>query len=176
MFAARFQGRPFGLLRRHVRRCPEHRAGRRFKVSLRGCAFGAAVIDDLGEPKVEYLYRVVPGNQHVSRLEIPMPPNADDEGARGKVWLVDAPRLGIWIQLESHDLTARVSIGLGSARYQCTWRIIRRVGTHPGPRNNESGRDEIYIQAFPLSGGVWQVSNNEGSEPGGDATARSCSS
>ncbi|HEV2202822.1 MAG TPA: protein kinase [Bryobacteraceae bacterium] len=31
--------------------------------------------------------------------------------------------------------------------------------------SNESGRDEVYIQAFPPSGGKWQVSNNEGDEP-----------
>jgi len=31
--------------------------------------------------------------------------------------------------------------------------------------SNESGRDEIYTQTFPLSGGKWQVSNNQATEP-----------
>jgi len=31
--------------------------------------------------------------------------------------------------------------------------------------SNESGRDEIYVRAFPGSGGRWQVSNEGGTEP-----------
>ena len=31
--------------------------------------------------------------------------------------------------------------------------------------SNESGRDEVYVRAFPGPGGRWQVSNNGGSEP-----------
>jgi eukaryotic-like serine/threonine-protein kinase len=32
-------------------------------------------------------------------------------------------------------------------------------------QSNESGRDEVYIQAFPSTGAKWQVSNNEGLQP-----------
>lgn|SRR5262245_9364585 len=42
--------------------------------------------------------------------------------------------------------------------------------------SNESGRDEIYTQVFPLSGRKWQSRITKGPGPGGDATARSCSS
>ncbi|MCI0656474.1 MAG: hypothetical protein L0170_05320, partial [Acidobacteria bacterium] len=31
--------------------------------------------------------------------------------------------------------------------------------------SNESGRLEVYVTAFPLSGGKWQVSQNGGTEP-----------
>jgi Tol biopolymer transport system component len=31
--------------------------------------------------------------------------------------------------------------------------------------SNESGRDEIYVQTFPETGGKWQVSNGGGSDP-----------
>jgi eukaryotic-like serine/threonine-protein kinase len=32
-------------------------------------------------------------------------------------------------------------------------------------QSNQSGRDEVYIQAFPSTGAKWQVSNNEGIQP-----------
>lgn len=32
-------------------------------------------------------------------------------------------------------------------------------------QSNQSGRDEVYIQAFPSTGAKWQVSNNEGFQP-----------
>jgi Tol biopolymer transport system component len=32
-------------------------------------------------------------------------------------------------------------------------------------QSNESGHDEVYIQAFPSTGAKWQVSNNEGIQP-----------
>jgi hypothetical protein len=32
-------------------------------------------------------------------------------------------------------------------------------------QSDESGRDEVYIQAFPSTGAKWQVSNNEGTQP-----------
>ena len=32
-------------------------------------------------------------------------------------------------------------------------------------QSNQSGRDEIYVRAFPVSGGQWQVSNQGGSRP-----------
>jgi len=32
-------------------------------------------------------------------------------------------------------------------------------------QSNESGRDEVYIQAFPSTGAKWQVSNNQGTQP-----------
>ena len=31
--------------------------------------------------------------------------------------------------------------------------------------SNESGRDEVYVQSFPASGGKWQVSTNGGFTP-----------
>lgn len=31
--------------------------------------------------------------------------------------------------------------------------------------SNESGKDEVYVQSFPLSGGKWQISTGGGSEP-----------
>ena len=32
-------------------------------------------------------------------------------------------------------------------------------------RSNQSGRNEVYVRAFPVSGGQWQVSNQGGSRP-----------
>jgi serine/threonine protein kinase len=32
-------------------------------------------------------------------------------------------------------------------------------------QSNQSGRDEVYIQAFPSAGAKWQVSNNGGTQP-----------
>ena len=38
-------------------------------------------------------------------------------------------------------------------------------GRYVAYASNESGRDEIYVQTFPDSGGKWQVSNGGGSDP-----------
>ena len=41
--------------------------------------------------------------------------------------------------------------------------------------SNESGRLEIYVQPFPLTGAKWQVSVATACCPNGEATAASCS-
>jgi Tol biopolymer transport system component len=41
--------------------------------------------------------------------------------------------------------------------------------------SNESGRDEVYVQAFPLTSEKHQISTDGGIDPHGAQTAPSCS-
>ena len=40
--------------------------------------------------------------------------------------------------------------------------------------SNETGKWEIYVTSFPEARGKWQTSSGGGEQPGGEATARNC--
>src|SRR5262245_26827689 len=84
---------------------------------------------DQGEPEVSVTLSAGAVHKSEVRLRSSVEPSGRDTGERVCEWI------NLLSVTSLHFTSANLTISrLGSSSHQCTWRIIPRVGTHPGPR------------------------------------------
>ena len=81
---------------------------------------------------------------------------------RSLVYLDDDPTQGIWMVRLADGVRAKLTSGAGKSMGEPR---VSPDGRWLAYASNQSGRDEVYVRAFPTPSGVAQISSGGGSEP-----------
>ncbi len=100
----------------------------------------------------------------VTRPGAPQRPADWSRDGKYLLFETDAPRAGYDIWVLPADTTEKPFPFLATP-FTETYPRFSPDGNWVAYASDESGRSEIYVQSFPMSGGRWQVSTNGGSQP-----------
>jgi Tol biopolymer transport system component len=100
----------------------------------------------------------------VTRPGTPQRPADWSRDGKYLLFEVDAPRAGYDIWVLPADTTEKPFPFLATS-FTEQYPRFSPDGNWVAYASDESGRSEIYVQSFPLSGGRWQVSTSGGSQP-----------